>query len=150
MGRHSGHITFNVGVACAAEQVLSFENFSAEDEQEKLQQLAGEIKAAQANRHASYIIVIAENLWTGGATKLAEQLKSTAYIDGKQVDYLRANYVLRALEIPAGKHRIEFKFEPTIVKTGSTISLASSLLLLLLVGGGLFFTFRRNTEDSPE
>jgi 6-phosphofructokinase 1 len=81
MGRHSGHITFNVGIACAAEQILSFENFSQEDEQEKLSHLAMEIKQAQQNRHASYIIVIAENLWRGGATQLAKQLKQTANIE---------------------------------------------------------------------
>jgi len=81
MGKHSGHITFNVGIACAAEQILSFENFSQEDEQEKLNHLAKEIKQAQQNRHASYIIVIAENLWRGGATQLAKQLKQTANID---------------------------------------------------------------------
>jgi 6-phosphofructokinase 1 len=81
MGRHSGHITFNVGIACAAEQILSFENFSQDDEQEKLSHLAKEITQAQQNRHASYIIVIAENLWRGGATELARQLKETANID---------------------------------------------------------------------
>jgi 6-phosphofructokinase 1 len=81
MGRHSGHITFNVGIACAAEQILSFENFSQDDEQEKLIHLANEISHAQKNRHASYIIVIAENLWRGGATELARQLKQTSNID---------------------------------------------------------------------
>jgi len=81
MGRHSGHITFNVGIACGAEQVLSFENFSVEDKQNKLQQLADEIKTAQKNRHSSYIIVIAENLWPGGAIELAKELKHAASID---------------------------------------------------------------------
>tara|TARA_R110001592_G_scaffold168745_1_gene405067 strand:- start:52 stop:1080 length:1029 start_codon:yes stop_codon:yes gene_type:complete len=81
MGRHSGHITFNVGIACGAEQVLSFENFSVDDKQAKLQQLADEIKTAQENRHSSYIIVIAENLWPGGAIELANELKQKANID---------------------------------------------------------------------
>ncbi len=85
MGRHSGHITFNVGIACAAEQVISFENFRANNtpsgEKEKLAELAKEIKFAQANRHASYIIVIAENLWQGGASNLAQQLQQIAKID---------------------------------------------------------------------
>lgn len=81
MGRHSGHITFNVGIACGAEQVLSFENFSVDDKQLKLQQLANEIKTAQDNRHSSYIIVIAENLWPGGAIELAKELKQAASID---------------------------------------------------------------------
>lgn len=81
MGRHSGHITFNVGIACGAEQVLSFENISVDDKQLKLQQLANEIKTAQDNRHSSYIIVIAENLWPGGAIELAKELKQAASID---------------------------------------------------------------------
>jgi 6-phosphofructokinase 1 len=81
MGRHSGHITFNVGIACGAEQVLSFENFSIEDKQTKLQQLAEEIQQMQKNRHNSYIIVIAENLWPGGAIELAKALKAQAKVD---------------------------------------------------------------------
>jgi len=81
MGRHSGHITFNVGIACGAEQVLSFENFSVDNKQETLQELADEIKTAQKNRHSSYIIVIAENLWSGGAIELAKALQQTANID---------------------------------------------------------------------
>ena len=81
MGRHSGHITFNVGIACAAEQVLSFENFSVDDKQEKLLKLADEIQNAQKNRHSSYIIVMAENLWPGGAAELAKELKENTDID---------------------------------------------------------------------
>ncbi|MEW6982972.1 ATP-dependent 6-phosphofructokinase [Colwelliaceae bacterium 6471] len=81
MGRRSGHITFNAGMACAAEHILSFENFSPENRQQKLVQLAQEIKNTQQNRHASYIIVLAENLWPGGASKLAEELNAHANID---------------------------------------------------------------------
>ncbi|MCW8834405.1 MAG: 6-phosphofructokinase [Colwellia sp.] len=81
MGRHSGHITFNVGIACAAEQVLSFENFCIDDQQAKIIELAKEIKTAKENRHTSYIIVIAENLWPDGAANLAEQLNKAADID---------------------------------------------------------------------
>ncbi len=56
-----------------------------------------------------------------------------AYIDGEPAEHFRANYVLRAMLIPAGEHSIEFKFEPGIYATGETISYASSILLLLLV-----------------
>jgi hypothetical protein len=62
-----------------------------------------------------------------------------AFIDGKKVNYFRADYVLRALEIPSGKRSIEFKFEPQVVKTGSTIGLISSILMLLLLLGGVYF-----------
>ncbi len=67
----------------------------------------------------------------------------TATVDGKDTNILNADYVLRALVIPAGKHTIEFKFNPQIVKTGSTISMASSAVLILLFLGGIFFTFKR-------
>lgn len=81
MGRNSGHIAFNVGVACAAEEIISFENFSHENEQEKLIQLANDIKLLQADKNRSYLIVLAENLWPGGAVKLSKQLNSNTGID---------------------------------------------------------------------
>ena len=56
-----------------------------------------------------------------------------AYIDDKEVSIGRANYVLRMLEVPAGKHKVEFVFDPVSFKLGSRISAASSGLLLLLI-----------------
>lgn len=66
-----------------------------------------------------------------------------AYIDGQQVPYLRANYVLRALPVPAGKHDIEFKFEPRIWVVGERISFAGSLLLILLLIAGIGFEVKK-------
>lgn len=66
-----------------------------------------------------------------------------AYIDGEEVPHFRANYVLRAMVVPAGQHEITFKFEPEVVKTGSTIALASSVLLGLLLLGGIFYGIRK-------
>ena len=68
-----------------------------------------------------------------------------AYIDGNKVEHLRADYVLRALPIPAGKHTIEFKFEPEVVKTGSTITLLSSIVMVLLLIGGIYFERKKGT-----
>ncbi|MDO1500508.1 YfhO family protein [Winogradskyella maritima] len=68
-------------------------------------------------------------------------------IDGKEVPHQRVNYALRGMEIPAGKHTIEFSFEPQVVKTGSSIALASSILVMLLVLGGLFYSFRNKTSE---
>jgi uncharacterized membrane protein YfhO len=48
------------------------------------------------------------------------------------------NYVLRGMEIPAGKHTIEFKFEPTVIKKGNTIALVSYAFLLLIPIGWFF------------
>ena len=70
-----------------------------------------------------------------------------AYLDGKQVPYMRANYVLRALPVPAGKHTIEFKFEPKEYAIGNTVSLVSSIVLILALVGGLVYTARQTPED---
>jgi hypothetical protein len=64
-------------------------------------------------------------------------------IDDKPADLLRANYVLRALRVPAGKHTIKFRFEPVSVAAGKKIDLVSSLLLVGLVAGALFVESKR-------
>ncbi|MFO7869485.1 MAG: YfhO family protein [Bacteroidales bacterium] len=56
-----------------------------------------------------------------------------AYIDGEFTPHFRVNYVLRALEIPAGKHIIEFKFEPRAYYITNTISLISSIILIIIL-----------------
>jgi 6-phosphofructokinase 1 len=81
MGRNSGHITFNVGISCAAEKVLSFENFHVEDEQSTISQIAEQILKAKSEQHSSFLIVIAENLWPNGSLALAKQLKEKTEID---------------------------------------------------------------------
>ncbi|WP_396188556.1 YfhO family protein [Flavobacterium sp.] len=69
-----------------------------------------------------------------------------ATIDGKEATILNVNYVLRGLQIPAGKHTIEFKFEPQVVKTGGMIALISSVLMLGVIGLGIFY-WRKKTQE---
>jgi len=66
-----------------------------------------------------------------------------AYIDGIKTRHIRVNYVLRGMEIPLGSHTIEFKFEPQVIKTGSSIALGSSILVGLLLLGGLFYEIKK-------
>ncbi|MBC7439326.1 MAG: YfhO family protein, partial [Flavobacterium sp.] len=66
------------------------------------------------------------------------------YVDGKPNSHFRVDYVLRGMKIPAGKHNIEFKFEPQVIKTGSTIALISFILMLLLLIGGIYFKNKEN------
>ncbi len=64
-------------------------------------------------------------------------------IDGKVSTHIRVDYTLRGMEIPAGNHVVEFKFDPDVVKTGSKIALASSVLFGFLLLGGLFYEFKK-------
>jgi hypothetical protein len=66
-----------------------------------------------------------------------------AYIDGKLKPHFRANYVLRGMQIPAGNHLVEFKFEPSTYKTGETVALVSSAILLLLLAFVSFKELRK-------
>lgn len=67
-----------------------------------------------------------------------------AYIDGESVPYYRVNYVLRAMEIPAGKHTVTFKYEPTVIKTGSLLSMFCYALLLIIPIGWFVMKKRRS------
>ena len=66
-----------------------------------------------------------------------------AYIDGALTPHTCVNYILRGMEIPAGKHKIEFKFEPSSYKIGNMISLFGSMLVLLSVAGGFYFAKKK-------
>ncbi|MCL7763218.1 YfhO family protein [Polaribacter sp. Z014] len=66
-----------------------------------------------------------------------------AYVDGKLTPYVRVDYVLRGMTIPAGEHTIEFKFEPKVIQQGKIISLSSYALLLLITVGWFFYEKKR-------
>ncbi|MFD2933962.1 hypothetical protein [Spirosoma flavum] len=74
-----------------------------------------------------------------------------AFIDGKPAPHLRADYVLRAMRIPAGNHTIEFRFDPPLAHTGDTIDLICNVLLLALIGFVIFHEGRnRRVQPTSE
>ena len=74
-----------------------------------------------------------------------------AFIDGKPVPHLRADYVLRALRMPAGKHTVEFRFDPPLAKTGDMIDLVCNVLLIGLIGFVIFRESRARQQTTiPE
>lgn len=69
-----------------------------------------------------------------------------AYLDGEAVPHVRANYVLRALLVPAGTHDIEFVFDSAIYNQGEMISMISSILLAIFILLALFFEYRKRNQ----
>ena len=66
-----------------------------------------------------------------------------ATIDGKESAIFKVDYTLRGMQIPKGKHTIEFKFDPQVVKTGSTIALFSFIIMVLVIAGGVYYERKR-------
>lgn len=74
-----------------------------------------------------------------------------AYLDGKHVPHFRANYVLRGMSLPAGTHKIEFRFEPKSIVMGNKIAYAGSILLFLFAFGILGFAgYKKYKEIEAE
>ena len=71
-----------------------------------------------------------------------------ATIDGKDAEIGRANYVLRAMYVPAGKHTIEMAFYPTSVSTTETIAYIAMALLLIGVVAGFIKSARKKKETA--
>jgi hypothetical protein len=69
------------------------------------------------------------------------------YIDGRESEYFRTNYVLRGMILPDGTHQVKFTFEPSSYINGNKISLASSLLLILLAAGYFFSRFIKRSKS---
>ncbi len=69
------------------------------------------------------------------------------YIDGKESEYFRTNYVLRGMILPGGTHLVKFSFKPSSYINGNKISLASSILLFLLATGYFFSRFIKRSKS---
>lgn len=71
-----------------------------------------------------------------------------ATIDGEEVPILRANYVLRALEVPEGSHTIEFQFKPAVYTWGDPVTAAFNYVVILMLLGSFYLTLRsENTSE---
>lgn len=67
----------------------------------------------------------------------------TATVDGKAAQIGRADYVLRAMYVPAGKHTIEMEFDPQSIHTTEAVAWASLLLLFGGIVAALVQMFRK-------
>ena len=65
------------------------------------------------------------------------------YVNNQPSNFVRVNYILRGLEIPAGENTIEIKFKPNSYVYGNLITKYSSLILILLIPIILLFEYNR-------
>lgn len=70
----------------------------------------------------------------------------TVTIDGNDVQMARADYVLRTLRIPAGKHTIQMTFDPQSIHTTETIAYIALALLVLGAVLGIFFAVKKSQK----
>lgn len=70
-----------------------------------------------------------------------------AYIDGQKADYFKADYLLRAMYVPAGNHKIQFRFQPESYSIGNLITIISTLLVFLLVIISIVMGFRKKSSN---
>jgi uncharacterized membrane protein YfhO len=69
-----------------------------------------------------------------------------AFIDGQKADYVKTNYVLRGMYLPAGDHEIEFRFEPKSYTTGRIITIIANILVFLAIIAAIIFYARRKRK----
>lgn len=67
----------------------------------------------------------------------------TAYVDGEEAPAFRADYVLRAMQLPAGSHTVEWRFRAPAWRTVETVTLLASLVILLGLAAAVVVRFRR-------
>jgi len=69
------------------------------------------------------------------------------YIDGKESNYFRTNYVLRGMILPGGNHHIKFTYKPSSYFIGNKVSLVSSILLFLLTAGYFVLAYIKKSKS---
>ena len=71
-----------------------------------------------------------------------------AFIDGREVEVGRADYILRALQVPAGKHEVVMTFDPVSLHTTETIAYIALALLLVGILAGIVLHIRRPRQPT--
>jgi uncharacterized membrane protein YfhO len=70
----------------------------------------------------------------------------TATVDGQPVEVGRVNYVLRAINIKGGNHKVVLEFRPKTISTTEAIAYSSLVALVIAIAVSLFLTYRKKKE----
>ena len=122
-------------------------------------QFASVVKASSPADSTSYVELLAYepnalkyevNSANGGTVVFSEIYYPgwQAWIDGEEVEHGRANYILRAMNVPAGKHVVEFKFDPDSLHATETIAYIALALLAMAAVVGVVIACKRNGQQT--
>ncbi len=150
-------------VANADEEIMSLGNINPAEEaivDQRYKELIKEFTPEQDSTADIFLFSYLPNHLTYRSKSEKEQLAVfseiyydkgwQAYIDGTPVPHFRADYLLRAMRIPAGNHTVEFKFHPKSYYTGEKISLAGSILLILMLIGASVYEIKKRQDQPSE
>ena len=93
-----------------------------------------DIIAYQSSSHNSEFAVFSEIYYDAGWV---------ATIDGKESPIIRTNYVLRGLQVPAGKHEIRFEFKPSTITNSNKAAIGASAIIWLLLIWAFIIQFKK-------
>ncbi len=143
----------------ADQEIVALDNFNPADTAIVDKSFASLLSSYPGGRDSSAVITLTAyqpnkldyeyKSGTGGLAVFSEIYYPkgwNAYLDGQLVPHFRVNYVLRAMVLPAGEHKVEFRFEPSVYAVGEKISFASSLLLLVFAAGAVGYGIFRSLK----
>ena len=73
-----------------------------------------------------------------------------AFVDGAETPIVRADYILRAVEVPAGDHTVEFRFEPQSFAVGHAVAWASSGVVVALLAAAAGWVLLRRKKSAAD
>ena len=120
----------------------------------KFQAALGEAKAAEGTiRLTSYApdrLEYESSSPTGGLAVFSEVYFPwgwEATVDGKPVELGRVNYILRAMQLPAGEHKVVMTFSPKSVKVTDTIATVAIVVVYLLLALAVILSIRKKKAE---
>ncbi len=73
-----------------------------------------------------------------------------AYVDGKPCDSFRADYLLRAMVLPKGKHIVEWRFEAPNWNLTAIVTLICSILIIFALALAVYLKYFKHNGNNKE